>query len=337
MESSFSNQLGSRSINLGPIFIAIAATTWTMDFWARNIVLEFIPPTYLVMYEHIIITVLMLPILIRGFPQLRSFNPKEWGSLIIIGGGASALATVSLSAGYALGFFQYAPVVALTQQLQPVVAIGLAHLLLRESLPNYYYPLSVVAISGVFLMYWPTVSGFSGELVDNVGLLAAFYGLLAAVMWGSGTVFGKYLLVHSPTKVEYPQMASFRFMVGMVALIVYNALFFTSEDFSDLSIFIIPVLPLDAWLGVLFVALVPGLFALVLYYYGLKSTHASVATLFELAFPLSFFIVVPIITQGSIQPIQYAGAAVLIVATTILSYLYAKQSNEMEETDRPPK
>ena len=70
----------------------------------------------------------------------------------------------------------------------------------KEKLPRYYYPLSLVAISGVFLMYYPTVSGLSGSLVDDLGVQAAFLGLLAAALWGSGTVLGKYLLVHSDTE-----------------------------------------------------------------------------------------------------------------------------------------
>ena len=100
--------------------------------------------------------------------------------------------------------------------------------------------------------------------------------------------------------------------------VIFNALtsFEVSGGFS-----------MNVILALLFLGFVPGLFALVLYYYGLKSTHASVATIFELAFPLSFFIVVPLIQGGAaISLIQYTGAGILIASTTLLSILYADET-----------
>jgi len=308
----------TQSMNFGPIFIAIAATTWTFDFVARSTVLAVMSPTMLVMFEHLIMTLIAVPVLIRSRHLFARFNRKEWAALIAIGAGASALATVALSTGYALGFFQYAPMVALSQQFQPVIAIGFAHLALKEKLPNYYYPLSIVAIIGVFLMYFPTVSGLSGDLLNDLGIQAALLGLIAAILWGAGTVLGKYLLVHSETEIDYLEMASFRFLIGLLTLVVFNSIVgFEITDQVNTTI----------GLNILFIALVPGLFALVLYYYGLKSTHASVATLFELAFPLSFFILIPILTDIMILPIQYAGAIILIAATTRLSIIYGRATS----------
>ena len=170
------------SMNFGPLFIALAATTWTMDFFSRTIVLKVVQPSMLVLIEHVIITICLLPLIWKSRALIFQFNAKEWFSLIMIGAGASAMASVALSTGYTLGFYQYAPIVALTQQFQPVIAIGLAHLMLKETLPKYYYPLSAIAIGGVFLMYYPTVSGFSPDLLNDLGVLAAFYKLLAAIL-----------------------------------------------------------------------------------------------------------------------------------------------------------
>jgi len=317
MENISGQQTSSKEINFGPIFIAIAATTWTFDFIYRNIVLQYVTPTMLVMFEHIIMTIFVLPLLWKSKHLMTQFNRKEWIALLIIGVGASGLATILLSTGYTLGF-EYAPMIALVQQLQPVIAIGLAHVMLKEELPNYYYLLTIFALAGVFLMYYPLVSAFSFSIVDNIGLQAAIYGLVAAALWGSGTVLGKYMLVHSETEMEYMDMASYRFFIGMVGLIILNAF---------LGFPIIAPFTGETIIGLLFLALVPGLLALVLYYYGLKSTHASVATLFELAFPLSFLILIPLITNSNpITPIQYVGAGILIVATTALSFIYGVQT-----------
>ncbi len=318
------------SPNFGPLFIATAATLWTTDFISRGILLgNGMLPVHIVTLEHIILVLVLSPFLFRFLPKLKEFTTKEKIAITIIGGGASALATVSLTAGYGLNFFVYGPIVALTQQFQPVVAIGLASVLLKERLPRHYYLLSIVAILGVLGMYWPVVSllAISGQLIEiQTGLLAAFFGLSAAILWGSGTVLGNYLLVHSETKISYFEMVNFRFMIGMVFLVIASVLFTPFGegiallgDFENLG-------------SLLYIALVPGLLSMLLYYFGLKSTHASVATLFELAFPLSFIVVIPLIFQeAQIAPIQYAGAALLIISTTILSIKYSKESEVIAE------
>jgi drug/metabolite transporter, DME family len=316
----------STTMNFGPMFIAMAATLWTTDFFARSYLTQIMSSTLIVMYEHIIITILLLPLLYAYRDKLFKFTPIEWGALLVIGIGASAVATIALTSGYALGFLIYGPVVALTQQFQPVIAIGLAHILLKERLPKNYYILSVIAIFGVFLMYWPLVGRLSiSELAFSTGILAAVYGLTAATLWATGTVFGKYMLQHSKSELEFSQLTVFRFTIGMIFLVIFNLAY--QPITANLSVFS----DSRAILYLLFLAFIPGLLSLILYYYGLKTTHASIATLFELAFPLSFFIFVPLIVSAVITPIQFIGAIILIAATTYLSYTYGKQGVEHEK------
>ena len=119
--------------NVGPVFIMAAAFLWTLDAVIREGLTYEFESLQIVFFEHLIIILVILPWLIKYLPDLRKFTPKEWGSLIFIGFGGSALATVALTEAYSLGFITMA---VLLQQTQPFIAIGLAYFLLNERLPK---------------------------------------------------------------------------------------------------------------------------------------------------------------------------------------------------------
>ena len=332
-------QEGGRGRNVGPLFIAFAAFLWTTDAFVRTTLEGVYTPNQLVTMEHFIIFIVMIPILFKSLPKLGNFTRLEWGALLVIGIGGSAIATIALTTAFFTGFpFQYAAVIVLLQQTQPIIAIGMAHILLREKLPKYYYPLSIMAIFGVYLIVFPILSGFTNtlsglsiietHLKDPLGLQASLLGFLAAFLWGSSTVFGRYLLEHSPTKVTYKEMTSYRFVVAFLFLLL---LVLIPSRFGGEGLPVGVLIPSFYVFGqLLYLALIVGLLSLVLYYFGLKSTHASIATLFELAYPLSFFIILPFVNGELLTNVQMAGALILILSTTTISYLYSSNSQQNE-------
>ena len=330
-----STEVSPDKMNFGPLFIAFAAFLWTVDAFVRSFVSQEIDAKLLVLFEHVIIIFILLPVLKKYLPTLFKFNLKEWGAILFIGVGGSGLATIALTMGYSYDGGQYIAAVALLQQAQPLFTIGFAALLLKEKLPKFYYILSVIAISGVFMIFWPFLTGFTGEFSNfantielfeyESGLVAGLLGLTAAFFWGTSTVFGRYLLDRSDKNITYFQMTSYRFFVALIFLIFLNLfLGLTNPGHWNVS-----GIDTKTILAVFFIALVPGLLSLISYYYGLKTTHASVATIFELAFPLSLFVLIPLIQpESQPQTVQIIGAVVLMIATTILSYIYAKSNNE---------
>ncbi len=332
-----SADMDSSKMNFGPLFIAFAAFLWTVDAFVRSYVSQEIDAKLLVLFEHVIIIIVLLPVLKRYLPTLFKFNLKEWGAVLFIGVGGSGLATIALTTGYSYESGSYVAAVALLQQAQPIFAIGFATLILKEKLPKFYYILSAVAVSGVFLIFWPFLTGFTNQfsnfgntlnlLGSESGLVAGLLGLTAAFFWGTSTVFGRYLLSRSDKNITYFQMTSYRFFIALIFLIFLNLFL----GFTNPGHWTVSGVDTKMILAVFFIALIPGLLSLVSYYYGLKTTHASVATIFELAFPLSLFVLIPLI-QPDRQPqtIQIIGAVVLMIATTVLSYIYAKSDNESE-------
>ncbi|MHA2250177.1 MAG: DMT family transporter [Candidatus Kariarchaeaceae archaeon] len=381
-------KLNSSSRNLGPLFIASAAFLWTTDVFVRSDLEGSLIANQIVLMEHVFIMLLLLflPVTYLYLKKLKNFDRKQWGSLLFIGIGGSALATIALTIGFFMGNpYEFAALVVLLQQTQPIVAIGLAHLLLKERLPRYYYILGAIAIIGVLFIILPFPTGdpscnefansievcnsdkpFSGLSTlkegfnENDGVKASLFGLIAAVLWGSSTVFGRYLLEHGKEKVEYFQMTTYRFFIALIFLIFLSAFVELYSSIFDKGVTLInyDFAGFPSWSSLsadrvipslIYLAIIVGLLSLILYYYGLKTTHASISAIFELVFPLSFFIVIPAIKMakpvleigdvliydisGYVVPLhtlQIIGGVLLIVSSTILSYIYAKSLDKEE-------
>ncbi|MHA2090884.1 MAG: DMT family transporter [Candidatus Kariarchaeaceae archaeon] len=382
-----------KSFNFGPLFIASAAFLWTTDVFVRGNLENKLIANQLVFLEHVIIILILLPLVYKYLPALLGFDRKQWGALLFIGVGGSAMATIFLTIGFFMGEwpYQYAAVVVLLQQVQPIFAIGFAHLILKERLPRNYYLFGIFAIIGVLLIILPMptsdlscnniagdsvtvcssgkpfsgISTFTSDFKHDEGVKASLFGLLAAFLWGTSTVFGRYLLEHGKERLEYFQMTTYRFLIALIFLFGLTTFVDISSSQFDQDIELINYKfagfpdfgTLDearVITSILYISLIVGLLSLILYYYGLRTTHASISAIFELAFPLSFFIVVP--TIQAIQPklelfnrtiydlgsyvlelhiLQLIGAALLLVSSTALSYTYAK-SHESDIGEAKP-
>ncbi|MDH5404459.1 MAG: DMT family transporter [Candidatus Heimdallarchaeota archaeon] len=322
-------------LNLGPIFISLAAILWTTDIWVRGNLQGYLTASQIVLLDHAFIIIIISPLIIKNFRVLRNFKLKEWFALLFIGIGGSALATVALTQGFFTGNypFQYVAVVVLLQQTQPIIAIGLAHVLLKEKLPRYYYIFSLFALIGVYLIIFPPpVEGrgiFSGSSIwlnnfsSDQGIKASIYGLIAACLWGGSTVFGRYLLKHSSSNLDYLQMTAFRFFIAFIFLIGFVGF---TDKYPTLTTLSEPrVIP-----SILYMALIVGLLSLVLYYKGLKTTHASISAISELAYPLSFYMLMPILlnlgNKVEFTITQLIGSAILVAFSTALNYNYGRIS-----------
>jgi len=73
--------------------------------------------------------------------------------------------------------------------------------------------------------------------------------------------------------------------------------------------------------NLLYMALVPGLGAMLLYYAGMKRTPALVVTFVELLFPVGAVILNWIFLDSPLSMFQVAAAAALLLAVTRISFL----------------
>jgi drug/metabolite transporter (DMT)-like permease len=174
---------------VGVLLVAIGASLWGTDAILRVPLLAKMSPSAIVFSEHLVLLLYSVPAVALGWRAFRNFRASHWIALLIIGWGGSALATLLFTMAFAVGN----PTVAiLLQKTQPLFAIVLASILLQERLGWKYWVSFAVAIVGAYLISFGDFRSF-GELKTGEVLTAAL-AVGAALLWGSSTVLGRFVL-----------------------------------------------------------------------------------------------------------------------------------------------
>ena len=259
------------------VLVALAAMLWGTDTFFRVPMLQrlskdpLLGAVQVVFAEHVTLTLLVLPILWLARREIARLDRRQWAAIVAIGVGASALATVFFTRSFGYGHFIET---LLLQKTQPLIAILLARLWLREQLPPRSYIWFPIAIVGAYFIAVPDPLHPEHAWAD-FHIAAAAFALGASALWGAATVFGRFAL----SGVRVPTLTALRFATGMPALaiallVIGGTAAFTQYHVADAGLY----------LGI---AVIPGLVPMLLYYRGLASTPASIATLAELAFPVT--------------------------------------------------
>ncbi len=284
----------------GPLLVALAASLWGTDALLRGHLSRELPAATIVLLEHVALVAVTCWSLPPALRALRVAGARALVAAAVLGVGSSAVATVLFTEAFTrssrTGDF-VTPV--LLQQVQPLVAVTAAAALLGERPRRAYGPILAAGLVGSWLI------AFSHPAHVAAGsLAAAVLALSAAVLWGGGTVLGRYLGTWlSPRDIL---AARFGFgLVGALAAVAVTGAPVTTTDPGQLG-------------RIALLALVPGLLALLLYYAGLARTPAMVATLCELAFPLTAAVTgVWLLNSPALTPTQVLG--VLVVAGVVLA------------------
>src|SRR6267143_2033351 len=296
------------------VFVALAATLWASDAYFRNQLVQHLGPTQIVVAEDALITLFLVPVLIRSRHELRALGARGWGAVAIIAAGSQALATILFTASFSIASQHqlYAETFVL-QQTQPLIAIVLAWIVLGERRRPWFWPAAAVAIVAVYMVVFAQdpaapVSALQQGRVE-VGLLA----LGAALLWASGTVLGRFAL----GSISFWSMTSLRFTLALpllvtIVLVQYGIGAFSHYQFTDF----VP--------NLLAIALVPGLLALLLYYRALSRTPASLATIAEMAYPVAATFIAsappPWGFNQPLYPAQVLGTLVLLAVIVFLNW-----------------
>ncbi len=301
---------------LGPWLVTVAAMLWAVDAPFRVFLTTQLSSTTIVLMEHILIAICVLPILLPRLHELKNLSFKEWLSVIFIGFGGSALATVL----FTQSFHYLNPTVAiLLQKLQPLIAIALAFWILEEKLSKNFWTWAIVAILGAYIVSFPNLqaTGFTW----NSNMLGVLLALGAAFFWGGSTVFGRFVL----QKVSFQMMTSLRFLSALIFLFLLNIYYKTLPELR--------LATSKDWLFVFMTAIIAGFISLMIYYYGLRSTKAAVATLCELAFPFAAVIVNWKFLGATLSLMQIAGGVILLFAITRLTIINEKEQEKIVEVE----
>ena len=276
--------------------VILAAALWGTDGLLRVPLVSDLEPSTIVFAEHAIICVLILPWLGGALRAFAAAPGKVRLAILGIGVGASAVATTLFTAAFALGD----PVTPLVlQKLQPVIAIAGAALLLGERITTRFPLFLIPTLIGAWLLSFPDPLGIALSQAQ-----AALLAIGAAILWAGGTVLGRY----AATAMATQHVTMLRFFFGLLA------------SFVIVVTLRAPLLPAAADVpGLVLLALIPGLLALLLYYRGLARTAASRATLGELAFPLTAALIGVTFLDGSLDGSQWIGFVLLLTSVTLLA------------------
>ncbi len=307
---------------LAVIFVAVAAMLWGTDALFRAPILQHLAKdtllrsVQLVFMEHLILVACVAPILWLARHEIRSLTATQWRAVVVIGVGASGLATILFTISFSYGHFIETLVL---QKTQPLIAILLANLWLRERLPSRAWLVIPVALVGAYFIAIPNPLDPRAAWED-FHIATAVFALAAAAIWGAGTVLGRYALAD----IRFTTLTGLRFATALPALAVLllalgGAPAFGSYRWADAPLY----------LGI---ALIPGLFPMLLYYRGLASTPASLATIAELAFPITGVLVNLLFVSPpqSLTGWQVVGIAVLVGAIVALDLTNARHPARLE-------
>lgn len=279
----------------GVLLVALAAAMWGTDPILRKPLGGSTTATTIVFGEHVILVLLTLPLLLPALRALLRAGPRYIAAAIAVGAGASAVATILFTEALFHGDF-VTPVVI--QKIQPLVAVLGAAIVLGERPRARFAWFLLPALLG----FWLVNQAHPLEPTAK-GLVPIMQALAAAVLWALGTVLGRFM----GRKLAFQEILTVRFFFGLIG-----------------SAIALPIMSAKAYAGahdslwIAYLAIVTGLLALALYYYGLKRTPAVLASLAELTYPAIAVIAGIYAYNSHLRWTQWIGVATIVATVSLL-------------------
>jgi len=298
-------------MRFAPLFVIAAASLWGIDGIVLRPALYGLPVPLVVFIESTIVAILLSPIFIKDFSSIKKLNKKDWLAFLGVAFFGGAIGTMAITKALFYVNFVNLSVVILIQKLQPVFAIVLAAFFLRERLTKEFFLWSGLAIMGAYLMTFGfNLPNFS---TGDKTTIAALLSLIAAISFGSSTVFSKRAL----RNVNYATGTYLRFLLAALIMLLLASFYGDMANINSVS---------NTQWGIFFlIAFTTGGAAIFLYYYGLKNISASVATICELAFPLTAVILDYFLHGSVLNSVQWLGVVVLVTSIIKVSYIKVTQ------------
>jgi drug/metabolite transporter (DMT)-like permease len=279
----------------GVVLVSVAAALWGTDALFRRPLAQSTSAATIVFGEHVVLVLITLPFLASALVAVARGGIRQLAAAVGIGAGASALATILFTQAFVSGD-PITPVVL--QKVQPLIAVTGAWFLLGERPRRNFARFLAGGLVGIWLIAFPHPFDVSAH-----GLVPVVEALAAAVLWGLGTVLGRYL----SRDLSFTQVVTARFAFGLPASAIALAVLGAPATASA-----------HDTLWIVMLALVTGAVALALYYIGLKRTPATIASLAELAYPGTAGVVGYVAFGASLRWTQWLGVLVTVLVVAML-------------------
>ena len=309
------NRLARRT-SYGPWLVGLGAALWGTESAWRIPLNQLFDAEVIVFWEHILILLMFLPLLLPNLGELRKIDIKTWYYLLFSGFAGSAVGTIFFTLALKHG---NPTVVNVILNIQPVISTLGAFFLFGDRLaPRFFLYAGIAILAGIFLsVEYPTLIGVS---FAQAGLtLGTGYALICAFFWGGSTVAGRGVMMGMPLRLA----SSMRIVVGLfcmtLILLIYGklhgaALWPTSaQAHAGKAIGLL-----------LLLASISGGIPLLIYFEGLRLTRASTAGYFEMMQTLAAVCITWGFFHAALRPHQIVAGVVLMAAVTMVQRVQAK-------------
>jgi len=300
----------ARRSSYGPWLVGLGAALWGTESAWRIPLNDLFDADVIVFWEHVLILLMFLPILISQLGELPKIDKRSWGFLIFSGFAGSAVGTIFFTLALKNG---NPTVVNVILNIQPLISTLGAFLLFRDRLtPQFFLYASIAIVAGIFLsVEYPALIGVS---FAQAGLnLGTGYALICALFWGLSTVAGRGVMIGIPLRLA----ASLRIVVGLICmtciLLAYGKLRGASLWPATAQAH-----PGTAIVALLLLASISGGIPLLIYFEGLRLTRASTAGYFEMMQTLAAVCITWGFFHAALRPHQIVAAIILIAAVALV-------------------
>jgi len=298
---------------IGASAISIAAILWGLDGVYLTPNLYNLDIAFVVYILHLVPFLFMNIFLYKQYKNLKKFNSKDYLILILIALLGGAIGTLSIVKALFLLNFNNLSIVILLQKLQPIFAIFLAAIFLKETITKKTIFWSIIAIiSSYFITFGFSLPDFQ---LEKTYLLAILYALIAALSFGSATVLGKGIL----KKYNFTTATFYRFGITTILMLIYVLFIGKLDQWKQITNI--------NWIYILIISFTTGGAAIFLYYFGLKKIKASVATICELFFPLSAIVFDYTLNGHTFSTIQIV--AIIVMLFSIFKISFSQKSKSL--------
>jgi drug/metabolite transporter (DMT)-like permease len=291
-------------IFIGALAVVVAALLWSLDGTFLRPHLQSLPASLVVFLEHSLGFIILIPFLFIYKLELKNITKKQWLTIFWVALFGGALGTFFFTKALFLTGFIDVSVVILLQKFQPIFAIILSAIILRERFPAKFYIYAGLALIGGYFVTFKDPSSIN---FGSATVMMAVFSLLAAFSWGSSTTFGKYSLKN----INYGLLSALRFGFTIIIMLIPAIKYFST----------LPSIESSVWKTLIIIVFTSGAVAMYLYYFGLKKIPASLATLCELSWPFSAIIFDYFFNKNVLSITQIIGAIVLIIAVFLATRL----------------
>jgi drug/metabolite transporter (DMT)-like permease len=312
----------AKNVRYGPWLVALGAALWGTESAWRIPLNDLFDAEVIVFWEHVLILLFFLPLLLARLAEIPKIDARTWGWLLFSGFAGSAVGTIFFTLALKIG---NPTVVNVILNIQPVLSTVGACLVFGDRLARRFFLFAGIAVlAGIFLsVEHPLLIGTSFE---QAGLnRGTGYALICALFWGLSTVAGRGVMIGMSLRLA----SSLRVVVGLVCMTV---ILLANGKLHGASLWpaTAQAHPTTAIGALVLLATISGGIPLLVYFEGLRLTKASTAGYFEMMQTLAAVCITWGFFHAALRPHQVVAALVLVGAAAMVQRVQEQITTDRE-------